>query len=431
MSGNIYPPTGDGAVRNGHEGNKRLSGPDAWRRLGWRAAITAGAYVTAALVVVLTFLALKGRVEPRVLQALLGYFFIASLSAGLEPGTIKAAALSGPGVAVDLGAALAASIIKGLAASPILALVWRFADPHIDGAVLAWTPGLCVAGFAATDLRVLFDLEGRHATAIWVKQGALAAGLAIVAALAWLRVPLAVGVAVSTLARLAFVAAIGAALVARRKTRIGTPSAPLAPRLAGLFADRRWMELAGASLVAAISGSTDRVFGLRYLSAEAWAGYYLLYEVFSKFWFLPYLLGPIVFARRLADGPGSRFGRAAGRLIGAVGLLFVAAVVGAIALAPRLPIAGLHLVLGAPTVAFAAAVVTASFTQVRIAQLQGAGASRRVLAAMSLGAALAAALFFVGARQFGVTGLMVAWLIKAAVELGTVTLAARVSPRVA
>ena len=394
--------------------------------MGGRAAFTAGAYVTAAAVVVLTFFALKGRIDARTLQALLGYFFIASMAAGLEPGTIKAAALKHPGVAVDVRAAMAASVIKGLAASPILAVVWRFADPHIDATVLIWTPGLCVAGFAATDLRVLFDLEGRHATAIWIKQGALAAGLAIVAVLVWLRAPLATGIAVSTLARLAFVGAV----VAARGTR-GCEAAAFSARLTGLFAERRWIELAAASLVAAISGSADRVFGLRYLSAEAWAGYYLLYEVFSKFWFVPYLLAPIVFARRLADGPTARFPREARRLTAAAGALFALAVVGVVAGAPLLPIPARPVPLGLPALAFAAAVVTSSFTQLRIAQCQGAGASRRVLAAMSLSAVVAATLFYAGARGFGAPGLMIAWLVKSALELALVTVAARLPPRVA
>ena len=404
-----------------------MTGLRSWRRLAGRAAFTAGAYVTAAAVVVLTFFALKGRVDARTLQALLGYFFIASMAAGLEPGTIKAAALKHQGLAVDVRAAMTASVIKGLAASPILAVVWRFADPHIDVALLIWTPGLCVAGFAATDLRVLFDLEGRHATAIWIKQGALAAGLAIVAALVWLRAPLATGIAVSTLARLAFVAAV----VVARGARGHVAATPFFARLSGLFAERRWIDLAAASLVAAISGSTDRVFGLRYLTPEAWAGYYLLYEVFSKFWFVPYLLAPIVFARRLAEGPGARFPREARRLTAAAGALFALAVAGVAAAATFLPVPGPPLALGLPALALAAAVVTSSFTQLRVAQCQGAGASRRVLAAMSVSAALAAALFYAGARGFGAPGLMIAWLIKSALELAIITLAARWPPRVA
>ena len=406
-----------------------LGGLGPWAQLGRRAVFTAGAYLLAAVVVVVTFIALKGRVDPRLLQGLLGYFFIASMSAGLEPGTIKAAALAGAngsaGRDIDVAAALAASALKGIVAAPILALVWRFADPHIDAAVLIWTPGLCVAGFAATDLRVWLDLDGRHAAAIWLKQGGLAGGLAIVAALVWLGAPLAVAIGVSTVARLALAATAGVWIAAGRGHDKAGSRASMRSRIIGLFADHRWLEFAGVSLVAAISGGADRVFGLRYLTAEAWAGYYLIYEVFSKFWFIPYLLGPILFARRVAEGPRSPFTREAWRLTAGAGLIFVVGVVGLVVVAPHLPISGLHLPLGMATVAFAAAVVINSFVQLRTVELQGAGASRRVLAATGLCAAASGALFFLGARALGAPGLMGAWLIKSAIEFFALSLAKR------
>ncbi len=417
---------------SGNSEGSVVAGP--WAQLGRRAVFTAGAYLLAAAVVVATFIALKGRVDPRLLQGLLGYFFIASMSAGLEPGTIKAAALAGASGSaardVDVRAALAASALKGIAASPIVALVWRFADPHIDVAALMSTPGLCVAGFAATDLRVWLDLDGRHAAAIWLKQGGLAGGLAIVAVLVWLGWPLAVAIGVSTVARLALAATAGVWIAAGRGADKGKSRASMTSRIIGLFADHRWLEFAGVSLVAAISGGADRVFGLRYLTPEAWAGYYLIYEVFSKFWFIPYLLGPILFARRVAEGPRSPFIREAWRLTAGAGLMFLIGVIGLVGLAPHLPISSLHLPLGLPTGAFAAAVVINSFVQLRIVELQGAGASRRVLAATGLCAAASGALFFIGARTLGAPGLMGAWLIKSVMELSATSLAKRFPPPV-
>ena len=406
-----------------------FGGLGPWAQLGRRTVFTAGAYLLAAAVVVATFVALKGRVDPRLLQGVLGYFFITSMSAGLEPGTIKAAALAGAngsvGRNVDVRAVLAASALKGVVASPILALVWGFADPHIDIAALMWTPGLCVAGFAATDLRVWLDLDGRHAAAIWLKQGGLAGGLAVVATLVWLGWPLAGAIGVSTVARLVLAAAAGVWVAAGHEAAEEKSKRPMASRIVGLIAERRWLEFAGVSLVGAISGGADRVFGLRYLSPEAWAGYYLIYEMFSKFWFIPYLLTPILFARRVAEGPRSAFTRAAWRLTAGAGLMFLIGVIGLVVLAPHLPISGLHLPLGLPAVAFAAAVVVNSFVQLRVVELQGAGASRRVLAATGLCAAMSGALFFVGARTLGAPGLMGAWLIKSVIELAAISLAKR------
>lgn len=127
------------------------------------------------------------------------------LGRGLEPATAKAVALSGAqaNLPPTRRAIVWASAIKAVLASPVLALVWYSADPAIDLRLLLFTPLLCVAGFAITDLRVLFDLNDRHALAIWIKQGSLGGGLIILAALAGMGTPL--PAAVATVARLALV----------------------------------------------------------------------------------------------------------------------------------------------------------------------------------------------------------------------------------
>src|SRR5271155_1623206 len=103
--------------------------PMAFEITGRAAAVT-GAYLSAAAAVLLTVIVLRGLVAPAVLSRFLGFVFIASLAAGLEPGTVKAAALGEGGVDSATPAAyLWAAVLKGLAASPALALLWRFADP--------------------------------------------------------------------------------------------------------------------------------------------------------------------------------------------------------------------------------------------------------------------------------------------------------------
>lgn len=95
---------------------------------------------------------------------------------------------------------------------------------------------LCVAGFAITDLRVLFDLNDRHALAIWIKQGSLGGGLIILAALAGMGTPL--PAAVATVARLALVVV----LVRGDKN---TPSTSRRASVTALLRDPRWLSLAG------------------------------------------------------------------------------------------------------------------------------------------------------------------------------------------
>ena len=159
--------------------------------LSVRSAVVAGVYLAAALAVLGTVIVLRGLVAPAILSRFLGFVLIASLAAGLEPGTVKAAAprRGGRPRGATPAAFLAAGAVKGLAASPVLALLWWFADPTVPAATLAWTPALAVAGFCATDLRARLDLGGRYALAIGVKQGSLAGGVALAGALIALGVP--------------------------------------------------------------------------------------------------------------------------------------------------------------------------------------------------------------------------------------------------
>ncbi len=381
-----------------------------------------GAYLVTALVAVVAILLLRRAISPAALQSALGFFFIAAIAAGLEPATVKAALLrGGPRESIaEAGAPvyLLAGTVKALAASPFLAILWRFADPRIPLADLLWLPAVALAGFAATDMRVLFDIEGRHAAAIWLKQGSLAGGLAVLAVLIGAGVPLFWAIGVSTAGRL------GLTVWAVVSLPKGAAPASLG-RMKSLLGDVRWMELAAASVIAAASGSTDRVLALRYLPAATYASYYLIYELFSRFWLLPYLLTPILFAR-LAAGQESRvFIRRAWMGTAWAGAVFVAAVAGLWLAAPeRLTrLAGAS--FGPFPVAFAAAVAIGALTQLRIAELQGRGAARRASVIVGLCAIFSAVVFFVLVRRMGASGLTLAWLVKSGVELAATTVGGR------
>ncbi|HLZ82299.1 MAG TPA: hypothetical protein VKQ54_01950 [Caulobacteraceae bacterium] len=398
--------------------------------LSARAAVLTGVYLAAAVAVLLTVIVLRTLVPSQTLSRFLGFILIASMAAGLEPGTVKAAALGEAGVeGASPAAYLAAGTIKALAASPVLALLWRFADPAVPAAVLAWTPVLTVAGFCATDLRARLDLRGRYALALAVKQGGLAGGFVLAGALVAAGVPLSGAVGVSCLARIASLALAGS-----REDRSGIHEriggAALPRQVGRLLGDRRWIDLAAVSAIAAASGGADRLFGLRYLAPAAYGGYYLTYELFSRFWLVPYLLSPIVFARRAAaGGSDDGFARLARGMLGLAGAAYLTATAGVVVLAPSLLRQVTGAFFGPATLAFAAAVVVNSLSQLRLAELQGAGRSRRAALAVTAGAAVAIPLFFVVARAFGGGGLLLAWLAKSVLELALLTLGGARAPR--
>jgi hypothetical protein len=389
---------------------------------GTRAAVVTGVYLAAAAAILLTVIGLRTVAPATALRQFLGFVFIASLAAGLEPGTVKGAALGEAGVdGAPRAAYLAASAAKGLGASPIFLLLWRFADPTISLGALAWTPVLAIAGFCATDLRALLDLRGRYAVALGVKQGALAGGVALAGLLVALGVPVSGAIGISSLARLAFLG-----LAADRTVESGRPGPfdlrALVPQTRRLLADRRWIDLAAVSAIAAASGGADRLFGLRYLTPAAYSGYYLTYELFSRFWLLPYLLSPVLFARAAAGETGDRFPGAAWGLTALAGAVFLAATGGLVVLAPALLRQVVGVSFGPATLGFAAAVVVNSFSQLRLAELQGAGRSGRPLLATAIGAVASIPLFFFAALSAGGGGLLLAWLAKSVLEFALLTL---------
>lgn len=377
--------------------------------LGARAAVVTVVYLAATGVVLGTVIAVRGLVAPAILRGFLGFVLIATLAAGLEPGTVKAAALGEAGADVaGVPAYLVAGAVKGLAASPFLGVLWRFSDPAVTLPTLAWTPAIAVAGFCATDLRILFDLRGRYAAAIGLKQGSLAGGIALAGLLIALGTPLFWAIGAASLARLSV-------LGLRPPGSGGAPD--LWRQARALLADRRWIDLAAVSVIAAASGSTDRIFGLRYLAPAAYGGYYLVYEILSKFWLIPYVLSPILFARRAGGDASDGFIRGAWGLTAAAGSAFLAATAGLLLMAPALLARVIGVSFGWPILVFASAVVVSSFAQLRLAELQGAGLSRRAFIATALGALVCIPLFFLSARTFGAQGLLLAWLVKAAVDL--------------
>ena len=388
--------------------------------LGARAAVVTVVYLAATGAVLGAVIAVRGLVPPAVLRGFLGFVLIATLAAGLEPGTAKAAALGEAGAdGAGVPAYLVVGALKGLAASPILAVLWRFSDPAVTLPTLAWTPAVAVAGFCATDLRTLFDLRGRYALAIGLKQGSLAGGVALTGGLIALGTPLAWAVGAASMARLAL---LGLRPPGTRPSGGARDTWRQARRL---LADRRWIDLAAVSVIAAASGSTDRVFGLRYLSPAAYGGYYLVYEIFSKFWLIPYVLSPILFARRASGDASDGFIRGAWGLTAVAGGGFLAATAGLLLLAPALLARVIGAAFGWPILVFAAAVVVSSFAQLRLAELQGAGRSRQAVMATGLGALVCIPLFFVAARNFGAPGLLLAWLVKSAVDLAALSWGAR------
>jgi hypothetical protein len=309
-----------------------------------------------------------------------------------------------------------------MAAGPILAAIWHFSDPHVSLGALTLTPLICAAGFCATDLRVLLDLRGRHAAAIGLKQGSTSLGVLIATILMITGLSTFLAILVATLARLLILAPLA---------RDPGPGQGPWSQARLMIVDWRWLEFAGASALSAAGGSIDRLLGLRFLPAAAMGSYYLIFETLSRFWLLPYLLTPILFARRIHGEASGGFIRLSWGLTAIAGGGALALLGAVTALDPRLP----YFIIGRPldtaTFALATAIVICSFTQLRIAELQATGATRRAIWVLTFSLIAAVPLFWYGVRAYGLAGLMWAWLARTLLEFAAASIGRRPSQGVA
>ncbi len=370
------------------------------------------AYLTTSLVLVVVIALLSRALGPDRVQAVLLYVFIATLAAGIEPGTAKAALIrhrNAEGIFAMTGAMYRVSVVKAVVLSPLFAGVWWLSQhqPAAPPEGIWLTPLVVSLGFVATDLRVALDARGRHAAAIWLKQGSLMLAIAVAAAVHAAGADLTLAIGIACVARLLWTAAFVCAA--------GTPVIDkTAPPISLAIRDKAWRDLLLASVLGAVAGSVDRFVAFRMLSPEQANAYVLVYEILTKFWLLPYLMVPIIFVSSRRDAQSHRFVKMSYLLIGFAAvpfLLFAAAL-------PLLPLAVMRAAaFDASTIlVFAAAVVVNSFSMLMSGQLQGAGNTRGATISTTGGLMVAAVAFPLFVHFLGIAGIFWAWLVKSSLE---------------
>lgn len=368
------------------------------------------AYLTTSACFLLVTFTLASTITPERLQALLVFVFVATLSAGIEPGTAKAALLVFDRPHIDFTmtmAMLQTSIIKALAVSPLLAGVWLISAPAVGVPPgILWSPVIAVLGFVVTDLRVVADARGHHANAIWIKQGSLAISI------------LAAGGAIY--AGAGMVLAIGLSCLVRGVWTVfwltlnGDFSGSSSDHIREHLLDKTWRHLLLTAMTGSLAASIDRLVVFRLVTTSAANAYIVTYEVLSKFWLLPYLIVPVIFVETARGGRTSTFSRLAY-------LAITAAAIPYLIVAALLPLAPIPVLQGAAfpstgLLLFAFAIVLTSYNQLLSGQLQGAGAASSATWSATIGLVTSLIIFPVLVHYFGVVGLFWAWLVKSAAE---------------
>jgi hypothetical protein len=373
-----------------------------------RAAMVTSVYLVAAAAVLLAVVFARHGLRPEPLRILLSYLVIATVAAGLEPGTSKAAALTkGAGMMPPVTSIVIISTLKGFTAAGVLAGIWKLSDPSVPLQVLLLTPLITITGFCTTDMRVVLDLEDKHIGAITLKQGSscIAVVVAVVLMLAGLSAFMAI-----------LIANCVRIVVLIPSLRHDLPARAILRGAQDLVKDTRWLEFAGASALSAASGSVDRLLAVRDLSAATLGSYYVSFEILSRFWLLPFLIVPILFARRVKGETSGRFLRVAWFVTAVSGLLFLL-ILGAIDMVrPQLFLAVTGRRIDSATFALAAAMVISSLSQLRAAEIQASGHGRQLMYFLAFGVVSSGLIFWFAAGHYGAPGLMWGWLLKTMIE---------------
>ncbi len=384
----------------------------------YRATSLGLAYGLSLAVILVSVVILKRSDNPTVLGKFLLMIFIASIAAGIEPGTVKSVILTLSRDQFErllntrhfVRSCATATAIKTVLFAPVLALIWLLINkvdtPIITIILSSFT--FTIIGFSATEIRTAYDYVGKFSQAVLVKQGNMSFGVAIATMMYILHFSELAVIFAYILARILFTF-----LTAKSILAASDGALEVTDKLA-LVANAHWKPIMSASVIGAMSGSIDRVTAFYFLSAAQSASFFVLYEFVSKFWLLPYLLAPITFAT-IARGDGKQFLAFARSTIFLAGL---AVFMLAYSFASWRVFGSLWEQWSPNEVeVLVAAVVLASFTQVEVARLQGGGNSNQSLAVSAIGAVTALLLFPALTFAFGAQGLVWAWFGKSVAEL--------------
>lgn len=373
------------------------------------------AYVGTALGVVGTIYLVRAHTDTTTLAAVIAALFMIQLTAGLEPGTVRALLLGKESPAdIDIHLILRTSIAKALIASPAVFAIWWFIWTDVSSPVglAAIAPVLTTIGFITSETRSLYEARGRYARGIWSKQGSVLVGIVLTAVVCLAGGSVMLAIILSQAGRIVYLVPFLVDLSGGSR-----PAAVMGRSFVTLLRQRHWQPLAGISILSAVSGSLDRLVVLRFLSPDDGATYIVLFEFLSKYWLLSYVLAPIMFAKRASDNEPDPFRTWTSRALLAGGVAFVAGV----CLAPAVIPVIVTKILGAAVridivLPIALAIAVNAFCQLLTADLQGKGLAHRVIILQAALLAGSIPLFFGLGLMCGLQGIGIAWLVRASVE---------------
>jgi len=376
-----------------------------------------GAYALSALALIgalAIFSSENSEVSPQVIT---NFVLIVSLVGGFELGLVKSCLINlneTKSRSFDIAILVAKVSSKALIPTVFIFLVWNNLTTELG--VLQrfiFSYCLCLIGILSSELRVIFDNIGLYSSGIWTKQAGLAIGVFTFLGAIYFGLEPTVAFVAYCLARTFWLA-----LQFYRYTKIAVRKELILFRDTELFG---WRSIFSLSVLAVFSGNIDRILASYYLDPVTAINYFLIYEIFTKYWLVNYLINPIIFVRYAAGSDGLISILSLLKVLGTISIISVGTLTLFVSYNPNFFNSVFNISIGNPyIVAFFMAIAINSVTQSLSAVLQSRGYAEYLVKITIIVTLIMGISSIFAIMEFGVNGLLVTWLIKSLFEAALV-----------
>jgi O-antigen/teichoic acid export membrane protein len=373
------------------------------------------AYLTSAIVVIASLYAIKLSPELASQTELMVFVLIVSMVSGIQLGIVKSVLVSSNAsekyLSFDLNKLIKLSFLRVIPVSFGISLLWFFLDNKSNIIeIYIFSLLLSFIAVSSSEARVIFDHFGKHSRAVWAKQGGLSLGISCFTSGMLLGMSFQVSVIVYVVVRSAWIIFqlknIQNFDLKERQIKFNSKETS------------QWVGFHGVSILAMVSGNLDRIVVSYFLIANEILDYFLIYEIFTKYWLIAYLANPILFTYLTKSKDNFKKIRSVLFWLSIFALLSIFVFWMFIVFFPN----GLSDIFKIQikvdyVFMFLIAIVVNSITQSIVTIIQAKGKSRKVFLINILITVFMVFTYILMASESGLEGVMLAWLVKSIIEL--------------
>lgn len=251
------------------------------------------AYACSAIVLIISLTIFNNNQELVNPTIITNFILVVALTSGFELGLVKSSLINSYGPKqqnFDLYLLFKKTSVKALIPSIFISILWiSFGGSLSIVSKIIFSYSMCLIGVFTAELRVVFNHIKSYSIAAWVKQAGMTIGI-----LAFL-----IGIYFGfgqflSLFLYCLTRAVWLALVSYKYKKISSGK-----KLVKFDKNEHlgWESIFSLNLLAIISGNADRIIASYFLESSALIGYFLIYEIVTKYWIIVYITNPIIFVR--------------------------------------------------------------------------------------------------------------------------------------